>query len=388
VTDVEVLIVGAGPAGLLAATYLAKNHRVALVERGLLAKTTKYWATTDRRLQKHQLSECVRHRPRAMVVGTFLGGRLAAEGDLVVVDEHQLLEKLVGRCRERGVLLAERCRLISFAWKGNRVVADTTSGVYHARLLVDASGTNSLVAQTFRLHRREGFMSVLGAHIQNIQLHTPDLVLAYVNSLGTPSPMLEVFPTGNNSAYCAIFMCARSLISPRSLDAAFKAECSRNPFFDLTKNSQFVEGKAGAIAIGQMRTLELPGVFSFGEAGMIQPPLLGSTFNEILEHCEVVCNHLTSVLSQTEGVPARTRYKYPIMKQVQDRIQLSLARTLLDGNVETFDRVVRFMSMLAPGYVYDFCSNELTWRHLASAAFKAPQFLWATRGQLKRRSKA
>jgi 2-polyprenyl-6-methoxyphenol hydroxylase-like FAD-dependent oxidoreductase len=375
VKEVEILIVGGGPAGLLAASCLGIEHEVALIERAVLGRTTKYWATTERRLRKYGLADCVVFRPPAMVVGTYLGGRVIAPGDIAVVDEQRLLCDLVTRCRAHGVILEERCNLVNLAWTPDRVTANTSGGAYRARLVLDATGTKSPIAETFRLHRLDGFLSVHGAYLRKIRLRTTDMILAYANTLGDPPLILEVFPTGNDSAYCAVFTYSTRLIRPSSLDSAFRAQCSRNPFFETTQETEFVLGKGGAIAIGRMCRRQLPGILSIGEAGLVQPPLLGSAFNEILEYNDRVCKHVSRLLIATKDLPRVPSYQYPWNKRVQDRLQLILARMLLKGNVETFDQLVRFMCTLDPSTVYAFCSNELTSEQLVRTACRVPLYL-------------
>jgi len=128
----------------------------------------------------------------------------------------------------------------------------------------------------------------------------------------------------------------------------------------------------GAIPIGAIRKQHLAGIVPVGEAGLVQPPLLGSAFNEVLEYCEDVCAHITRVLWKTAGVPSRPSYVYPLLKRAQDRLQLTLIRALLDGNVEAFDRFVRSMAKLPSKTVYDLCFSELSWAQIAATAILSP----------------
>lgn len=370
--EVEILVVGGGPAGLLTAAYLAERHRVALIERGVLGETTKYWATSLRRLEKHGLGNCVLYKPKSMIVGTFLGGYLETSGDLAIVDDQLLMSVLVERCRKRGVLLAEQCSLLNLSWTETRLHLQTTSNSYQSRLVVDASGGLSPIASTFRLHKLYGFFSVYGALLRKVTLKTNNIILGYVEHLGDPPPIIEVFPCGDDAAYCCVFLYSKQLVSPHKLEAAFKTYCQHNSFFSTSDKTEVVVPKMGAIPIGQIRRQHLPGVVSIGEAGLVQPPLLGSAFNEVMEYGQDVCSHISRVLHDTSGIPSKPSYQYPLLKRIQDRVQLRLMRSLLNGNIEAFDRLVRIMSKLPSETVYDFCSNELSWAQVLRTIIRVP----------------
>ena len=333
-------------------------------------KDTKYWVTSERRLRMHGLDDCILHRAGALVVGTFLSGPVSAMGDLVVVDDHMLLQRLLDRCRVSGVTLLNNSPLLSFVKAEERLRVVTTAGSFHARLLVDATGGQSPIAATFRLHRLDGFYGVYGGLLRNIDLRSQDIVLAYVEHLGHPPPILEVIPCGESRAYCAVFTYSRQLVPPLSLEEAFNGYCRHNQFFSTTKATVFGPAKMGAIPIGSRIRRHLPGVTAIGEAALIQPPLLGTAFNEILEYCDPICAHLSSALARTDGVPSAVNFCYPLLKRAQDRLQLHMTRVLLGGNIETFDRLARFAQHLPDSALYNLCSNELSWPQIVSAALK------------------
>lgn len=370
--DVEILVVGGGPAGLLAASYLAQRHNVALIERGVLGETSKYWLTSRRRLAKNDLSECVFYQPAAMTIGTFLGGYLETTGDLVVVDDQLLMNRLIERCRSHGVDFADQCSLLSLNWTKNRILVKTTSKSYTTRLVVDASGAHSPIAKTFRLHRLYGFFSVYGALLRNIRLSSDKIILAHAERLGDPPPIIEVYPISEDAAFCSVFIYSKQLTEPEKLKSLFEEHCEYNSFFSISDRTVTVSPKMGAIPIGRIHKQHLAGIVSIGEAGLVQPPLLGSAFNEVLEYSEDLCKHITRLLQRTTGVPTRPDYSYPLLKRIQDRLQLSFVCALLNSNVVVFDKFVRSVAKLPSQTIYNLCFNELTWKQIPQMAMRIP----------------
>jgi len=372
IVDADILVVGGGPAGLLAASYLSKRHRVIVIEREIFGETTKFWVATERRLKRHGLEKCILHRARTMIMGSFLGSRASASGDFAVVDEEHLLRSLVKRCKENGATLVENSRLLNLRWTAQSLFAEAGGTEYRVRLVLDAMGGASSIASTFRLHHIGGFYCVYGGFLRDIKLHSPEIVLAYVGQLGNPPPVFEIIPTGTDSAYAVVFVYTQNLVDPRSLARTFEEHCEHNPFFTLTPETRRLKEKSGAIAIGQTRRRKLRGVVAMGEAGLVQPPLMGTAFNEALEHTEAICRRISRVLEDTSGIFDARIQLYPVLKRVQDHLQLGIAKRLMSGDVETFDRTVRAVATLSEPLAFSFLSNELTWGELGGLLVRLP----------------
>jgi hypothetical protein len=309
-----------------------------------------------------------------MLLGTFLGGQAEIHGDLVVVDEDMLLRELVDRCRKAGVILIDHCELLNISWSKHWIHVRGSSQSFDSRLLVDCMGDNSPVASTFRPHRIHGFYSIVGAHLSRIKLKSGQIVLSYVSSLGNPALILEIAPTGNDSAYCALYTCSRQLVSVHRLDSAFREYCERNPFFELTATTRVDRGKSGAITIGRPGRRRLPRVVFLGGAALVQPPLLGSGFNEILEASGQTWDKLSLALAHDSTNFFPTTAFYPLLKRAQNRFQLALAGKILQENVEELDWLIRFVATLPPQQAFNLCSNELTWTQLL---WLIPRLLWS-----------
>jgi flavin-dependent dehydrogenase len=288
-------------------------------------------------------------------------------GDFAVVDDRLLLSRLLERCRKHGVSLQEQTTLLNLAWINDRVIAETTHGRYRARVVVDAAGGSSPIAATFRLHRLHGFYAVFGALLRGITLHTENIVLAFVERLGDPPPILEVIPCGRDSAYCVVFVYARELTEPQALEGLFQSSCRHNRFFSMTDAANIAQTKLGAIPIGAFHRRRLSGVIHIGEAALVQPPLLGTAFNEMLQYSAAICDYVVDFLRSSSKGRRELRYRFPFRKRLQDRLQMVLTRSLLRNNVEAFDRLVRSLSYLPPSVVFKLFSNELAGGDIAAA---------------------
>jgi flavin-dependent dehydrogenase len=364
----DVLVVGGGPAGLLLAGKLGVNLNVCLLERNIIGQTSKFWLTTEKRLARHGLLGAAQNQSSRTTIGTFQGSIACAEGDFTVVDDAALLTILKDKCLCASVRLIEKTKVLSVASQDQQLILQTTNGSYRTRLVIDASGGNSPFASTFRLHRLEGFYSIYGAHLDNLILASKDIVGAHIVHFGHPTPLFEVIPTGPTSAFCVVFLTSKDVVEPTKLHDMFQEHIEHNPFFKTQQSFKLDKPKMGVIPIGRsIKRRTIPGILPVGEAGMMQSPLLGAAFNEVLEYGDLIEEAVINAFSKSAQGIALPHVRFPIIKTINDRIQLMLAQHLLDGTLDTFEALVRFMKELGPACAYRLFCTQLNWADVPSA---------------------
>lgn len=356
--DCEVLIVGGGPAGLLLATLLAPRYRVTVAERRRVGQTSKYWITSRRRLEAHGLGDCVYSAFSSAIFGTFLGNPIAVPGDFVVAAEQQVLARLSERAMSTGVTILEECPVTAVRWLENAVVATTPVGPIPCSVLVDASGGSSPIAASFRLHTLYGYYTVYGQHFQSVALASEQLIAGVVPELGYPPIIFEVIPIPPASVICSAFVVTRRARHSSELRPSLERFVRGNEFFAPTAQTTLKSEKFGAIPIGRLSRRRLPRVIGFGEAGMMQAPLLGGAFNEVLVHAAHFSERLAGTLAGRRATARQIHYG--AQKRVNDWIQLALARILVDGTALGLQRLAEGLARIGPGRAYRFLASELS----------------------------
>jgi flavin-dependent dehydrogenase len=360
----DVLIVGAGPAGLLLAKKIAEHFKVIIIEKREIGNTSKFWMTTQNRLKRHDMLHCEIAHSRQITLGCFMGSTSIATGEASIIDEGILLSTLSARCKKANVLFYEKCEIVSLCWKNDYLFVDIGRTNISCRLLIDCSGGFSIISSTYQLNKIYGFFSVYGAHITNIELNSNSIALAHIIRLGYPPPYFEVIPIDYNSAICAVFISSKRLVDPFSLKEIFEDHINSNPFFKLRKDSVIISNKMGGIPIGKRIKAHVPNIISYGESAMMQSPLMGSAFNEILEYNDLVASQIVQFLGNANTGSDFLDLKYPKLKYICDFIHRIIVRKLLAGNVATFDNIIRKTSKMNPEILFRIISNDLNYSEL------------------------
>jgi flavin-dependent dehydrogenase len=358
---------------LLLASLLAPRCTVAVLEARALGETKKFWATTPRRLALHDLSDCTLATCDRLTLGSFLGARAEAQGHVVVVNEQRLLERLVDRCRKAGVVLFDHTRVSAIRWCHGSVRIDATASQLTTPLLIDCTGGSSSIAATFRLHELTGFFTIYAEHRTRLMIDPRTVVAAQISLLGHPPVFFELMPTGPDSAFCIAFTATKRVRPFDELRATIEDQLARKTFVEASDESAITNSARGVIPIGRLKR-RLPGIASFGEAAMLQPPLLGTAFNEVLEHAKTVADQVIDAIERRKTRSFRP--SYPIVKRLNDRVQWWFVERLIGASAEEIDYLIRISARLTPETLFTLYSNELTFRQLVSTAGAVAAASW------------
>ncbi len=338
---------------------------MAVLEARGLGETEKFWATTPRRLALHDLSDCILATCDRLTLGSFLGAHAEARGQVVVVNERRLLARLVDRCRQDGVALFDHTRMSAVRWSDGSVHVDSTASQLTTRLLIDCTGGSSSIAATFRLHELTGFFTIYAEHRTRLRIDSRTIIAAQISLLGHPPVFFELMPTGPDSAFCIAFTATKRIRPFDELRSTIEGQLARKTFIEASDESVITNSVRGVIPIGRLKR-RLPGVACFGEAAMLQPPLLGTAFNEVLEHAKTVADQVIDAVERRRTHSFQP--SYPIVKRLNDRVQWWFVERLIGASAEEIDYLIRISARIAPETLFSLYSNELTLKQLVTTA--------------------
>jgi len=119
----DVVIVGAGPAGLFMAKELSKDFSVCVIEKNKIGETSKFWVVSNKNIKDNKLEDCVISKPHRCCYKDYTGksiGGIIKDGN-PIVDEHKVLKKWAEEAKRNRAVLRESTNFKKFIYKENNV---------------------------------------------------------------------------------------------------------------------------------------------------------------------------------------------------------------------------------------------------------------------------
>jgi len=344
----DVIVVGGGPAGLSVSSQLSRHHRVLVLERSPEIGTTKSWfiprqAIEDGRAEdiepftyggvKRFLTDTLGTTARAW------DARLA--GGYPFLRDVELLEYWAGQVAGNGSRVLTNCcyfdHEVVHGTRGSYVEVATSRGRHRGRLLVDASGHDSMVRAKCRLEDRSSYWwSVYGGiaeHPSGLSgMKVGDYLLwgTYADTNPDPDatldggrPVFEYEILDERRSFPLVLFLRRGKVSRPVLQAAFehilRTEEATAPFHDV----RIVQPKWGWYPSGgPFRQAALDHVTFIGDAGCWSTPCgWGMAF--IVRHYKSYARQLHRCLERGTLDQTSLHQAFFLSDQEQNQIRLN-----------------------------------------------------------------
>ncbi|VAW27549.1 hypothetical protein MNBD_BACTEROID07-290, partial [hydrothermal vent metagenome] len=172
----DIIIAGAGPAGLTAAVELSKKFKILVVERRKPGTTTSTWYSYGDRVRKYNIEEAVTTRFNEICF-TSPTQTHNMKDDCVILNHNKVLQLWIDRAKANGTII-RRETFKDYDYAKGGVFVKTNEGEYFARLLIDAMGSNSIIVAKHKLIKRHDAWVIYGGLIRHEKLEKP-YVLEY-----------------------------------------------------------------------------------------------------------------------------------------------------------------------------------------------------------------
>lgn len=338
----EVVVLGAGVAGLLIASELASRHDVLVLERANALPSSKFWLTDRGSVRANpELASALDCAYSTMAFTAYEGTSYVVPGDFCMWDSDRLLAALTARLTARNGRLAFGQRFYSLATDSRTATVYANDQRIDCELVIDCMGVGSPIIYAKSVVDVLGFYLLYGATFPAREPIAP--VVLHNMMLSHQPGWIEAFPTSDDRLHLVLIVPTAQLRPASDLKADFTFIATNSPYARAIDGSgherRFL---GGVVPVARMRRRSLDRVFFFGEAGQVNPAASATALTRMLYHYRSIAEHLSDCLHH-DDVKAETLAAgaTPTVGPFNTRLQRALFRSILQWNSDDYLRIVR-----------------------------------------------
>lgn len=170
----DVIVIGAGPAGMSIASEISKNLNVLVVDgKGKLSDCTKSWFIPGLLVENNEEVMPYMDKGILRLLCSTASGKescwdTSIKDGYYYVKEHEILDYWGKKIIDNGAEIKLNTYYADHTTYEDKVVVDTTDGTFEAKLLIDASGHDSMVKKKYEYKDPDYYWwSVYGAIVKH-----------------------------------------------------------------------------------------------------------------------------------------------------------------------------------------------------------------------------
>jgi len=354
----DIIIIGAGPAGLALGSELSKKHQILIIERNKIGMTSKAWTCERKIVEKAGLGKFISVSFNKAYIKSYKDNKFYVKGKYVSVDDKGLLLHFADNIKKNGSKVIDICRFISITKRTNEEVRiRTNKGVFSCSLLIDCSGVESKLVKKTKLYERIFYFPVYGG-IYDIRLKEDEINLFETILKRKPLNYLEYFPVTKKEIVFYTFQYINQKKNAsylKRIHAEHLRKCALKG--KLGKRKKEIKG---IIPLGMMRKHAIDNVFFFGDTSLIGAPMVGTGFTNILQHYKKFAKHISDKLMKGQLSEKELNYEYSEFEQINRTMQTILGVIFLKVSPKDFDIVVDILETLPNKIVWNLIFLRLT----------------------------
>jgi 2-polyprenyl-6-methoxyphenol hydroxylase-like FAD-dependent oxidoreductase len=338
----EVVVLGAGVAGLLIASELASRHEVLVLEHASAVPSTKFWLTDRGSVDANpDLAPALDTAYSTMAFTAYDGTSYVVPGDYCMWDSGRLLSALTAKLAQRNGRIELGQHFYSLRTDASKATIYVNDRAIECDVVIDCMGVGSPIIYAKNVVDVIGFYILYGAtfplreSIEPVVLH--NLMLSHQPG------WVEAFPTSDGRLHLVLIVPTAQLRPTSDLKADFTFIATKSPYarsIDASGRERRFLG--GVVPVARMTRRALDRVFFFGEAGQVNPAASATALTRMLYNHRAIATHISECLRAGDvSARALAAHHAPAVGPFNERLQRALFRSILRWNSDDYLRVVR-----------------------------------------------
>lgn len=300
----DILVVGAGPVGLIFAHRLAKEYRVLLIEKERTIAPRKSWAVPKKWLTQAGYGAYASNTPKQVGFYSHLGDdeilkTIPKKYSAVTTDENKFYKETVASLKKLGCQIVPNTEINRYQYGNGFIKVTGNRSEFKGRLLLDCSGVNSPFIKRGNNFKHQFYWSVYGQSYRRAKID-PDrtYVVAHVGDYDDRKILINDVPEGGSRYTPWLFIVAPKKYSLEELKSLYSEAVKDNFLKNKLAGCRPVKEKYGWIPAIDVKSRAQNRILSLGDAGALAPWQSGMSFSLMLKKLAVFTNRLKKCLSE------------------------------------------------------------------------------------------